>query len=116
MQRIEEALQSGQRLNEAVEQFQAVARRAAALVVQHFDEALLRHRSGLNGARINPYAILGVERTATREEIKAAYRSLMRQHHPDRASALGDAQARELAHRRAQEIVLAYQMLSRQVR
>lgn len=34
-------------------------------------------------AEIDPYAVLGVPRTATREEVARAYRSLAKQHHPD---------------------------------
>lgn len=34
---------------------------------------------------INPYAVLGVPRDATREEVARAYRRLAKQHHPDAA-------------------------------
>ncbi len=34
-------------------------------------------------ADIDPYAVLGVRRTATREEIARAYRALAKRHHPD---------------------------------
>ncbi len=50
----------------------------------------------------DPYQILGVEVTATEEEIKKAYRKLAKQHHPDRNS--GDAAA-------FKEVQEAYDML-----
>jgi DnaJ like chaperone protein len=37
----------------------------------------------------DPFVVLGVERTATREEIRRRYRALVRQYHPDRHIAAG---------------------------
>lgn len=51
------------------------------------------------------YRIMGVERQATQEEIKNAYRSLAKQHHPDANGA--DPQKEELF----KEINEAYQVL-----
>src|SRR5207249_10601091 len=52
------------------------------------------------------YTILGVERTATAEEIKKAYRRLARKHHPDLNP--GDKQAEE----RFKEISVAHDVLT----
>src|SRR5579864_3914762 len=52
------------------------------------------------------YATLGVPRTATQKEIKAAFRKLARQHHPDLNQ--GDAQSAE----RFKEINEANEVLS----
>lgn len=37
----------------------------------------------------DPYSVLGVEHTASDEEVRAAYRRLIREHHPDRLIAQG---------------------------
>ena len=51
------------------------------------------------------YAVLGVPRTASAEEIRKAYRKLARQHHPDVNP--GNRQAEE----RFKEISFAYDVL-----
>lgn len=84
-------------------------------------EAILRaqkgfRRSAAGGAdaeRItSAYAILGVDRFSSNEEIKKAYRRLMNQNHPDKlASAGSDAALATAAARRTREIRGAYEML-----
>ncbi len=56
-------------------------------------------------ARKDPYDILGVKRSASEAEIKAAYRKLAKQHHPDRNP--GDKKAEE----RFKEVQAAYEVL-----
>lgn len=57
-----------------------------------------------------PHEILGVAPTATRQEIKSAYRRLVNQYHPDKVSHLGD-EFQELAEQRFKEIQEAYRRL-----
>jgi len=59
----------------------------------------------------NPYDVLGISRNATPEEIKAAYRRLANQYHPDKVSHLGE-EFRVLAEQRFKEIQRAYRELS----
>lgn len=56
-------------------------------------------------ARVDHYGVLGVERNASADEIRSAYRKLARQYHPD-VNAAADAAAR------FKEITQAYEILS----
>lgn len=57
----------------------------------------------------DPYTILGVKRSANDDEIKARYRSLVREHHPDRLVAQGMPQEFvEIANERLAAITTAY--------
>jgi len=70
-------------------------------------------RSEQTEDRPDPFTVLGVARTATFEEIKQAYRTKMREYHPDKVASLG-AELRELAERKAKQINEAFEALSRQ--
>ena len=59
----------------------------------------------------DPYAVLGLEPGASREEVKAAYRRLVAQYHPDKVTHLGK-EFQDLAHRRLLQIQRAYQHLT----
>jgi len=63
-----------------------------------------------NNTEWDPYKILGVQKNASAEEIKTAYRQLANKYHPDKVSHLGD-EFRKLAERRFKEIQSAYQEL-----
>ncbi|MCI0371094.1 MAG: DnaJ domain-containing protein [candidate division NC10 bacterium] len=63
----------------------------------------------------DPYAVLGLEPGASREEVKAAYRRLVAQYHPDKVTHLGK-EFQDLAHRRLLQIQRAYQHLTGRTR
>ena len=57
---------------------------------------------------MNPYDVLGVKPGASQEEIKSAYRKLVKQYHPDQ---YGDNPLKDLAQEKLAEINKAYDML-----
>ncbi|APA08029.1 hypothetical protein SS1G_00330 [Sclerotinia sclerotiorum 1980 UF-70] len=58
--------------------------------------------------RINPYEVLGLEKSASEDEIKRAYRKCALKHHPDKAP----AHLKSDSHTKFQEIAFAYAILS----
>ena len=60
---------------------------------------------------ISPYDVLGLPRNATQEDIKKAYRNLVKKYHPDKVNHLGE-EFRALAEERFKEIQEAYQTLN----
>jgi len=84
-------------------------------------EAMLRAQRGFRKspqgsadvARVgNAYRVLGIERSATNDEIKKSYRRLMNRNHPDKiASANPDQAQLATAERKTREIRAAYELL-----
>ncbi len=56
------------------------------------------------------YAVLGIARPASRQEIRAAYLARMKEYHPDKVAHLGE-DLRELAEAKTREIQRAYKAL-----
>ena len=69
-----------------------------------------QNKAGFSDRRANsrsPYEVLGINRKASSEEIRAAYRRLVQQYHPDRVGNLAP-EFRDLAEKRMKEINEAY--------
>jgi uncharacterized membrane protein YkvA (DUF1232 family) len=60
----------------------------------------------------DPYAVLGLPRSASQKEIQSAYRARMGEYHPDKVEHLGK-DLRALAYERTLEIQRAYKQLQR---
>ncbi|MEG1003191.1 MAG: J domain-containing protein [Clostridium sp.] len=59
---------------------------------------------------MNPYEVLGIKEGASQEEIKSAYRKLVKQYHPDQ---YGDNPLKDLAQEKLTEINAAYDSLTK---
>ena len=59
------------------------------------------------------YKILGVDPSATDEEVKRAYREMAKKNHPDLVSNLGE-EVRKAAEKKFQEINAAYEAIKKQ--
>jgi preprotein translocase subunit Sec63 len=59
----------------------------------------------------DPWAVLGVARGASRDEIARAYREQLKRYHPDRVADLGP-ELQQVAHRKTVELQRAYTELS----
>lgn len=57
---------------------------------------------------IDPYKVLAIDKTATADQIKSAYRKAALKHHPDKAA----EDDKKVAHQKFQEIAFAYAVLS----
>jgi preprotein translocase subunit Sec63 len=62
--------------------------------------------------RWDPWAVLGVPRGASRDEIARAYREQLKRYHPDRVADLGP-ELQQVAHRKTVDLQRAYAELSR---
>lgn len=89
---------------------------ASYLGVAHEEQKRIKTRFHVNGhtstagaekTPMDDYAILGVSRSASKDEIKKAYRQMAAQYHPDKVSHLGE-ELIEFADKKFKEISAAY--------
>lgn len=67
-------------------------------------------QTGQRFSKPDPYEVLGVQRGASIDKIKAAYRELAAKYHPDKVNHLGD-EFKVMAEKKFKEIQGAYQEL-----
>ncbi len=77
---------------------------------QRQGERSSRARAEASESPSDPYEVLGIDSSASADEIQAAYKARMHEYHPDKVSHLGE-ELQKLAHRKAVEIQQAYSQL-----
>ena len=110
--RIERVQATVEVLRREVETIAAQAEARAQVLLRELQEEALRARKQIDRQRSasDHYRTLGLQNGASLDDVKKAYRKMMRQHHPDKHST--DAQAEARAHDRAQAINEAYRELT----
>ena len=61
----------------------------------------------------DPYEVLGIDRNASRDEIKRAYRELAKKYHPDRVAHLGK-EHQDGAEEKFRQVQQAYEQLQKE--
>ncbi len=69
-----------------------------------------RAQAEASASSFDPYKILGIDSSASRQGIRAAYKARMQEYHPDKVAHLGE-ELQKVAHRKAVEIQQAYEQL-----
>ncbi len=69
-----------------------------------------RAQAEASESSFDPYEILGIDSSASGEEIQTAYKARMHDYHPDKVAHLGE-ELQKVAHRKAVEIQQAYEQL-----
>ncbi len=69
-----------------------------------------RAQAEASESSFDPYEILGIDSSASGEEIQVAYRARMHEYHPDKVAHLGE-ELQRVSHRKAVEIQQAYEQL-----
>ena len=88
---------------------QALRELIAALGISEEEHIRIRNRHAI-AKRSDHYMVLGVDSSASIQDIKKAYKALAKQYHPDKVSHLGDELV-EFAHQKFQEINDSYQAI-----
>ena len=77
---------------------------------ERYQEEQRRAQTDKERSKLSPYEVLGVNREASIDEIKGAYRKLAGKYHPDKVEHLGE-EFKGLAEKKFKEIQEAYQEL-----
>ena len=110
--RVERVQATVEVIRREVETIAAEAEARAQVLLRELQEEALRARKQIHRQRSasDHSRTLGLQNGASLEDVKKAYRKMMRQHHPDKHSTNAQAEAR--ANDRAQAINEAYRELT----
>ncbi len=89
---------------------QYVARTTQESGRHHQRERSSRAQAEASEGSSDPHEILGIDASASGDEIQAAYKARMHEYHPDKVAHLGE-ELQKVAHRKAVEIQQAYEQL-----
>lgn len=76
----------------------------------HYEQKEKYKRGKQSNETNDPYVILNVSRYATKDEIKKAYKELIKKYHPDKVAYLGE-EFQKMAHKKMVNIQKAYEVL-----
>ncbi len=82
------------------------------LEIRDMDHQSIRAYFKVDSSEVDHYAILGVSRNASADEIKKAYRKACKDHHPDRVHHLGP-EIKKSAEKKMRQINESYAVLRR---
>lgn len=82
----------------------------SSIRARHSGSGYSRNSSSHNTFTKNPYTVLGIDKSATDEEVKKAYRKLAMKYHPDRVETMGEEIKRN-AEKQFKEINEAYETI-----
>ncbi len=95
-----------------IRQVPAIHANALHPVPVEFPVGTHRQKTQQSDRAFDPYQILGIPMSSSRDTIRSAYRSRMTEYHPDKVAHLGE-ELQELAHQKVLEIQKAYQQLKK---
>jgi DnaJ-domain-containing protein 1 len=93
---------------ESRRRIEAEVKTAQAHIAAEREKLRREQETALKAKEPDPYEVLGLPRTATKEEIKRRYRQLVAAYHPDKAAG-ATPEIRQLAEEKIKEINAAYE-------
>lgn len=94
-------------------ELQTIHRIAGYLYINHRDFESIRAMFYSNTPSYNPYKVLEIPKNASNDEVKSAYRKLVKKHHPDKLRHLGEEHVKG-AEEKFRQIQKAYEQIQKE--